>query len=49
MDVPIPENRGNVPPGLGREHSQENPEGRRAGASEISRLTTPVCQAHDKK
>ena len=42
MDVPIPENRRDVPPGLGREHSQENPEGRRAGTPEISRLETHI-------
>ena len=42
MDVPIPENRRNVPPGLGGEHPQENPEGRWIGTPEISRLATHI-------
>ena len=48
MDVPISENRRDVPPGLGGQHPQENPERCRAGTLEISRLETPACQAHDK-
>ena len=48
VDVPIPKNRRDVPPGLGGQHPQEDPKGCRAGTPEISRLATPVCQAHDK-
>ena len=42
MDVPIPENRGNVPPGFGSQHPQEDFEGCRAGTPEISRLETHI-------
>ena len=42
MDVPIPENRRDVPPGLGGQHPQENPKGCRAGTLEISRLATHI-------
>ena len=48
MDVPVTQDRRNVPPGFGGQHPQEDPKGCRAGASKISRLTSPVCQAHDK-
>ena len=36
MDVPIPKNRRDVPPGLGGQHPQENSERRRTGTPEIS-------------
>ena len=36
MDVPIPENGRDVPPGLGGQHPQEDPKGCRAGTPEIS-------------
>ena len=42
MDVPVSENRRNVPPGLGGQHPQEDPEGCRAGTPEISRLATHI-------
>ena len=42
MDVPIPENRRDVPPGFGGQHPQENSEGRRTGTPEISRLETHI-------
>ena len=42
MDVPIAQDRKNVPPRLGGEHPQENPEGRGSGTPEISRLTTHI-------
>ena len=42
MDVPIPKNRRDVPPGLGGQHPQEDFEGRRVGTPEISRLTSHI-------
>ena len=42
MDVPVAENRRDVPPGLGGQHPQEDPKGCRAGASKISRLTSHI-------
>ena len=42
MDVPIPENRRDVPSGFGSQHPQEDFEGRRVGTPEISRLTTHI-------
>ena len=40
---PSPEDRRDVPPGLGGQHPQENPEGRGTGTPEISRLATHIC------
>ena len=42
MDVPISENRRDVPSGFGGQHPQENPEGRGIGTPEISRLETHI-------
>ena len=42
MDVTVTQDRRNVPSGFGGQHPQENPEGRRAGTPEISRLETHI-------
>ena len=42
MDVPVSENRRDVPPGLGGQHPQEDPKGCRAGTPEISRPATHI-------
>ena len=41
-DVPIPENRRDVPSGFGGQHPQKDSERRRAGTPEISRLETHI-------
>ena len=42
MDVPVTQDRRNVPPGFGGQHPQEDPKVCRAGTPEISRLTTHI-------
>ena len=49
MDVPVTQDRRDVSPRFGSQHPQEDSERCRTGTPEISRLTSPVCQAHDKK
>ena len=42
VDVPVTENRRNVPSGFGGQHPQKDSERRRAGTPEISRLETHI-------